>query len=372
MAGGHISDNHGLPDGHLFNPGTLTWSKTADMLRGRWYPSTTELANGSIVTLAGKDENAIQATVPEIWSGGSWRALTGASLVLPYYPRQFLAPNGKLFVAGDLKTTRYLNTSGSGSWTTVGDRRFGMRDYGAAVMYLPGKILYVGGGRTTATAETIDLTQAAPAWQWTRSMAYPRRHLNATMLPTGEVLVTSGTRGTSFDEPGLAVHVAEIWNPTTGAWRQVASNSVNRSYHSTSLLMPDGRVLHAGSGNATMTNGLPAPDQKNAEYYSPPYLFQGARPSISSVPNPISYGTSFTVATPNASSITKVSLINLGSVTHAFDMGQRFMWLTFSRTSSGLTVKAPTSRNVAPPGYYMLFILTSSGVPSKARIIRLR
>jgi galactose oxidase len=372
VAGGHISDNHGLPDGHLFNPGTLAWSRTADMRAGRWYPSSTELADGSILTIAGNDEEAIPAKVPEIWSSSGWRALTGATLNLPYYPRQFLAPNGKVFVAGELKTTRYLNTSGSGSWTTVGDRRYGVRDYGAAVMYLPGKILYVGGGRTTATAETIDLNQAAPAWKWTGSMAYPRRHLNATMLPTGEVLVTSGTRGTSFDEPSLAVHVAEIWNPATGAWRQVASNSVNRSYHSTALLMPDGRVLHAGSGNATMTNGQPAPDQKNAEYYSPPYLFQGARPSISSVPNPITYGTSFTVGTPSASSISKVSLIALGSVTHAFDMSQRFMWLTFSPTSSGLTVQAPTSRNAAPPGYYMLFILTSNGVPSRARIIRLR
>jgi galactose oxidase len=371
VAGGHISDNHGLPDGHLFNPGTQTWSKTGDMRAGRWYPSSTELANGSILTLAGKDEDATQARVPEIWSSSGWRALTGATLTLPYYPRQFLAPNGKVFVAGELRTTRYLNTSGSGSWTTVGDRRYGLRDYGAAVMYLPGKILYVGGGRTTATAETIDLNQAAPVWRWTGSMAHRRRHLNATMLPTGEVLVTGGTSGTSFDEPSLGVHVAEIWNPSTGTWRQVASNSVNRSYHSTSLLMPDGRVLHAGSGNATMTNGLPAPDQKNAEYYSPPYLFKGARPSISSAPSPIAYGTSFTVGTPNASGITKVSLIALGSVTHAFDMSQRFMWLTFTRTSSGLTVKAPTNRNTAPPGYYMLFILNSNGVPSKARITRL-
>jgi hypothetical protein len=201
-------------------------------------------------------------------------------------------------------------------------------------------------------------------------MAYPRRHLNATVLPTGEVLVTSGTRGTSFDEPSLAVHVAEIWNPATGVWRQVASNSVNRSYHSTTLLMPDGRVLHAGSGNATMPNGSPAPDQKNGEWYSPPYLFQGARPTISGAPGSVGYGSSFTVSTPNASGIAKVSLIGLGSVTHAFDMGQRFMWLTFSKTSTGLTVKAPTSRNTAPPGYYMLFILTSGGVPSKAKILQ--
>jgi hypothetical protein len=372
VAGGHISDNHGLPDGHLFNPGTQSWSSTANMRDGRWYPTSTELANGQILTIAGKNEQAQQVMVPEVWSSSGWRALTGAALILPYYPREFLAPNGKVFYAGELKTTLYLNTSGSGSWTTVGSRRYGVRDYGAAVMYLPGKILYAGGGRTTATAETIDLNKSSPSWQWTGSMAYPRRHLNATMLPTGEVLVTSGTRGTSFDDPGLAVHVAEIWSPATGAWRQVASNSVNRSYHSTSLLLPDGRVLHAGSGGATLPNGQPAPDQKNAEFYSPPYLFQGARPTISSAPASAAYGSSFTVSTPNASGIAKVSLIALGSVTHAFDMNQRFMWLTFTKNASGLTVQAPASRNTAPPGYYMLFILTSAGVPSKAKIIQLR
>jgi galactose oxidase len=371
VAGGHISDNHGLPDGHLFNPGTQTWSSTADMRDGRWYPTVTELANGQLLTIAGKNEEAQPVNVPEVWSSSGWRALTGAAINLPYYPREFLAPNGKIFVAGELKTTRYLNTSGSGSWSAVGDRRYGVRDYGAAVMYLPGKILYAGGGRTTATAEIIDLNKASPSWQWTGSMAYPRRHLNATVLPTGEVLVTSGTRGTSFDESSLAVHVAEIWNPATGAWRQVASNSVNRSYHSTSLLLPDGRVLHAGSGNATLPNGQPAPDQKNGEFYSPPYLFQGARPTISSAPASVTYGGSLTVATPDASGIAKVSLIALGSVTHAFDMNQRFIWLTFTKSASGLTVQAPANRNTAPPGYYMLFILNSTGVPSKAKVIQL-
>jgi len=374
VAGGHISDNHGLPDGHLFNPSTMAWSKTANMRDGRWYPSATELSNGQVLAIAGKDQQAKQVLVPEVWSSSGWRALTGAALTLPYYPREFLAPNGKVFYAGELKTTRYLNTSGSGSWSSVADRRYGVRDYGAAVMYLPGKILYAGGGRTTATAETIDLNKSSPSWQWTGSMAYPRRHLNATVLPTGEVLVTSGTRGTSFDDPSLAVHVAEIWNPATGTngtWRQVASNRINRSYHSTSLLLPDGRVLHAGSGGATLPNGQPTPDQKNAELYSPPYLFQGARPTIASASTSISYGSSFTVGTPDAAGIAKVSLIALGSVTHAFDMNQRFMWLTFTRSGSNLAVKAPPSPNIAPPGYYMLFILNAAEVPSKARIVRL-
>ena len=298
VAGGHISDNHGLPDGHLFNPSTLTWSKTADMHQGRWYPSSTELANGSIVTLAGRDENAAQARVPEIWSSGAWRGADRGRAHPPVLPAPVPGAQRQALRRRRRQDHPVSQHVGVGQLDDVGDRRYGVRDYGAAVMYLPGKILYAGGGRTTATAEIIDLNQAAPAWKYTGSMAYPRRHLNATVLPTGEVLVTSGTRGTSFDEPSLAVHVAEIWNPATGAWRQVASNSVNRSYHSTSLLMPDGRVLHAGSGNATMTNGQLAPDQRNAEYYSPPYLFQGARPSISSAPNPIGYGTSFTVATP--------------------------------------------------------------------------
>jgi galactose oxidase len=371
VAGGHISDNHGIADGHLFNPATQTWSSTASMRDGRWYPTVTELANGQLLTIAGKNEVAKLVTVPEVWSNGTWRALTGASRILPYYPREFLAPDGRIFYAGELKTTSYLNTAGSGSWSTVGDRRYGVRDYGAAVMYLPGKILYAGGGRTTATAETIDLTQGSPSWKWTGSMAYPRRHLNATVLPTGEVLVTSGTRATSFDDPSLAVHVAEIWNPATGVWRKVASNSVNRSYHSTSLLLPDGRVLHAGSGGATFEDGSPMPDQKNAELYSPPYLFAGARPTISSAPASVAYGSSFTVGTASASTIGKVSFIALGSVTHAFDMNQRFMWLSFTKTSSSLQVQAPGNRNTAPPGYYMLFILSSDGVPSKAKIVKL-
>jgi hypothetical protein len=202
-------------------------------------------------------------------------------------------------------------------------------------------------------------------------MAYPRRHLNATMLPTGEVLVTGGTSGTSFNETSLGVHVAEIWNPATGVWTQLASNAVNRGYHATSLLLPDGRVLHTGSGDALDGNGNPYPDEKNAELFSPPYLFKGSRPTITSAPAEPFYGATITVSTPNAAEITKVSLIAIGSVTHAFDANQRFMWLTFTRTSTAVSVKLPSLKPLAPPGYYMLFILNGNDVPSVGRMIRL-
>jgi hypothetical protein len=354
---------NGIPDITIFDPVTLSWSRSSPMRHGRWYPTNTTLANGDVVILAGKDEAGVTVREPEVWSNGALRELTNAGMSLPLYPRTFLAPDGRVFMAGENPVTRYLDPRGSGLWTTGPTRRYGTRDYGAAVMYDDGKILYVGGGRTTNTAETIDLNSAAPAWQWTGSMAYARRHLNATVLPTGEVLVTGGTSGVTFNDPTAAVHAAELWNPATGLWSTLASNMVNRVYHATSILLPDGRVLHAGSGDA-------GPDQRNAELFSPPYLFKGPRPTITAAPSLVGYGMPFNVTTPDAENITNVSLIRLGSATHAFDMNQRFQWLPFTRSPGLLSISAPTSTNHTPPGHYLLFILDGKGVPSVARIVK--
>jgi len=365
VAGGHISSDHGIPDISIFAPSTGSWTKSVPMRRGRWYPTNTVLANGSVLITAGRDQVGDEVAEPEVWSSSGIRQLTNASLVLPYYPRTFVAPNGLVFYAGEQTTSRYLNTAGNGSWTTVGSRRYGARPYGSAVMYELGKILYVGGGRTTNTAETIDLNSASPTWQWTGSMAFARRNLNATVLPTGEVLVTGGSSHAAFNDLTQAVRVAEMWNPATGVWRAMASNSVSRTYHSTSLLLPDGRVLHTGSGEAA-----DMPEERNAELYSPPYLSQGSRPTITDAPTLVGWGTTFSVETPEAGNIAKVSLIRLGSVTHAFDMNARLLWLTFSRQAGSLTIAAPANGSQAPPGHYMLFLVNENGVPSVARIVK--
>ena len=366
VTGGHITDDHGLPDVNFFTPGTQTWTRSTPMLHGRWYPTNTTLASGAVVILAGRDEQGQEVDVPEVWEAGSIRRLTGAAQVLPYYPRAFLAPNGQVFYAGERRRSQYLDPSGTGRWTPVANRLYrGPRDYGPAVMYDEGKILYAGGGRTTNTAETIDLTQANPVWQWTGSMAFPRRHHNGTVLPTGEVLVTGGTSGTAFDDQTRAVHAAEIWNPGTGVWTTLASNVITRTYHGTAILLPDARVLHAGGGSRT------TPNQLNAEIFSPPYLFKGSRPTIASAPAEVGYGASFAVETPEADAIAAVSFIRLGSTTHAFDMNQRFQRLVFSHGPAGLTVTAPADPNRTPPGHYMLFLLNGSGVPSVARIVRI-
>jgi galactose oxidase len=368
VAGGHISDNHGLPDMSIFSPGSQSWSQTTPMQRGRWYPTNTTTGNGEVVIIAGRDEAGTQVTIPEIWSPtGAIRQLTTAPLSLPYYPRMFLAPNGKLFYAGENQRSRWLKITGTGAWSSGPNRLYGTRDYGAAVMYDEGKILYVGGGRTTNTAETIDLLQASPTWQWTGAMAYQRRHHNAVLLPTGDVLVVGGLSGTAFNDLSTAVHPAEIWNPTSGVWTTLASNTVNRGYHTTAILLPDARVLLTGSGD-----GAGAPSELNAEIFSPPYLFNGPRPTISSSPSRLAYGNSYRIGSPDASSITRVSLIRLGSTTHAFDMNQRYLKLAFTADATGLTVSAPTTRLRAPQGHYMLFIVNGNGVPSVAKIVQVK
>ncbi len=367
VAGGHISDNHGLPDITLFNASTNTWTSSTPMQRGRWYPTATLLGNGDVTIIAGRDEAGTEVTVPEVWSNGSVRRLTGAARTFPYYPRAFLAPDGRLFVAGSTRPTRFLSLSGNGVWQKGPTRLFGAREYGSAVMYDDGKILYAGGSRTTNTAETIDLNLAKPVWKWTGSMSFARRHHNLTVLPTGEVLATGGVGGTKFNDLSVPVRAAELWNPASGQWTTLASSAITRGYHGTSLLLPDGRVLHAGSGD-----GAGAPNQRNAEFFSPPYLLRGARPTITDAPDDVSYGSQFRILTPQAASIARVSLIRLGATTHAFDENQRFQRLTFTANATGLTVTAPSSVNRAPPGHYMVFILNGSDVPSVARIVRLR
>jgi hypothetical protein len=369
VAGGHIADGVGLPNTNLFDPTTGSWQVGAPMAKGRWYPTNTTLPSGEVLTLAGTDESGADVPIPEIWDGNGWRALTGASLGLPYYPRAFVAPDGRVFYAGENQQSLYLDASGSGSWTDGPFRRYPSRDYGSAVMYEPGKILYVGGGDPpTNTAEIIDLNASTPAWQFTSSMAFPRRHLNATLLPTGEVLVTGGTSGPGFNNPVGAVHAAEVWNPATGVWTTLASNAVVRIYHATSLLLPDGRVLHTGSGDAAG-----AANELNYELFSPPYLFKGPRPTVTTPPPAVvSYGQTVVVETLDAASITKVSFIRFGSVTHAFDQGQRFVPLSFTQTLGGVAIDIPASPTAAPPGPYLVFLVNSLGVPSIGQIVRLQ
>ncbi len=369
VAGGHIQDGLGLPNTNIFDYRTGSWLARNPMAWGRWYPTITLLGNGDAVALGGTDQAGATVLTPEVYStgAGTWRKLTAATAWMPYYPRTFLAPNGQIFYAGELQGTSYLNPNGNGAWTFVANRLVAGRDYGSAVMYQPGKIIYIGGGDPpTATAEVIDLTSASPKWQFTSPMSVARRQISATLLPDGRVAVTGGTSSSGFTTLAGSVRHVEVWDPATGGWTAWASSAIPRGYHNTTVLLPDGRLLHTGSGD-----GAGIPDEMNAEVFSPPYLFTGPRPVISSAPASLRYGTTVTIGTPNPGQVRFASLVRLSTNTHSFDMGQGYGRLQVTRSGTQVSVRIPSSMNLLPPGPYMLFLISTQGVPSIARMVRL-
>jgi hypothetical protein len=345
------------------------------MRNGRWYPTVTTLPNGEMLAVSGGDTAGTTNLIPEAYqpSTNTWRSL--GSRNIPFYPMMFVVPSGSVYYVGPGQTTAYLNPT-TGVWTDGPVRTCCYRDYGAAVMYDAGKILVVGGGNTpTATAERIDLTGAG-TWTGSGNMNTARRQTNATLLADGTVLVTGGSNATGFNTAPLNSDVlaAELWNPASpSTWKKLSSMSHNRLYHSTALLLTDGRVLSTGSGQPAAT-GLS--DDKTAEIFTPPYLFKpdgtpANRPAINSAPTTVTYGQQFQVLTDQAASISKVTFIRLSAVTHSFNQNQRMNVLTFTAGSGSLTVNAPGNANLAPPGHYMLFIVDSNGVPSIAQIVQI-
>ena len=334
--------------GTIFNPATNSFSPATSMLtQGRYYPTLTTLPSGKILAMSGSDQNGNVVTIPEIYDGTSWSTrLTGAPLSVPtpYYPAMFVAPNGKVFLAGFPATTRYLSVGGTGAWTTVATRKVADRTMGSAVMYAPGKILYVGGGDPpTNSAEVIDLTQGTPSWQLVSPMRFARRQTNTTILADGSILVTNGSSGPGFNDFTSPVFDAELWKPATKAWSLMARENAGRTYHSTTLLLPDARVLSGGSGEGGGVDY--ANSQLTLQVFSPPYLYNAdgtlaSRPAISSAPTHLTYGQHFTVQTPSAASVTKGTLIRLSSVTHAFNQSQLINPLTFVLNSKGVPSKA--------------------------------
>jgi len=364
MAGGHLDMDQGLPDAILFDPFSSTWTRLPDMADGRWYPTVTTLPNGEMLVVAGADEQGTPNPIPEIWSPGtgSWRPLTGAPRTLPYYPWMFVGPDGRLFMAGPTASTGWLDTSGAGAWLPGPRPLYNRtRDYGSAAMYEPGKILIVGGDDPpTNSAEVINFNDAAPTWRSTSPMRHVRRQHNVTLLPDGSVLVTGGHGGTGMDDSTHPRLEPERWDPRTETWTSLAPMGAYRGYHSVAVLLPDGRILSAGGRRVN-----------TMQVFSPPYLFQGARPVISSAPEVLNYGQGFMISTAEAASIAQVTLVRLPSVTHAFDENQRFLRMSFHAGSGSLAVTAPAHPNLAPPGHYMMFLVNAQGVPSVAKIIRL-
>lgn len=363
----------------LYDPAADTFTDGENMAHGRWYPTPTVLGDGSVMTFSGLNESTgATNTAVEIYTMGSgWSQEYIASWTPPLYPRMHLITDGRVFYSGSGRGSRFFDPS-TKTWSNVvaTTNYSGTRTYGTSVLlplspangYQPRVMILGGGNPATSTTEIIDLSAATPQWQWGPPMSQARIEMNATILPNGKVLVMGGS--VNDEDAATASLNADLYDPKTNTFSPAGANSFPRLYHSGSLLLPDGTVALMG-GNPTRGSY-----EQHIEIYSPAYLFNSdgspaARPTIDSTDGAMTYGNTFQVQTPDAAQIRSVVLVRPGSQTHAFDMDQRLVELSFTAGSGSLTVTAPPHGNVAPPGYYMVFIINSSGVPSVAKFLRL-
>ena len=370
---------YGQPKNAVFDPATGLFTDIQNMARGRWYPTVTTLGDGRVMTFSGLLEVGGTNTTVEMYTVGSgWSEPSAAGWTPPLYPRMHLSTDGRVFYSGSTRSSRFFNPS-TGMWSAVvaTTNYSSSRTYGTSVLlpltpansYRPKVMIFGGGNPATPTTELIDLSAATPQWVFGPSMTQPRIQMNATILPNGKVLATGGS--TNDEDALTASYNADLYDPITNTFSSAGANAFPRLYHSNSLLLPDATVLLMGG------NPQRGSYENRLEIYSPAYLFNGdgtpaVRPSITGVTQEtVSYNSPLTVQTPDAASIASVVLVRPGTPTHAFDMDQRLVGLSFTAGSGVLNVTAPPNGNIAPPGYYMLFVLNSSGVPSVARFVRL-
>ena len=365
----------GLPDGYLFDPIVEQWIRVQDMAEGRWYPTALTLGDGRVLVASGGPDR------DEIYSSLTGWTRLGPGQGFPLYPHLFLLENGTIFYTGghlggsgglgpgtfDPASPAALNPAG-----TPASFDLGHRDQCASVLLPPAqdqRVMILGGGDPAiARAHVIDLRTPNPAYADTGYLHHARMHVNAVILPDRTVVATGGS--IHGEDPASAALQAEIYHPdpdpAAAAWTEAATAAVPRLYHSVALLLPDGRVITAGS------NPHRRDDELRLELFHPPYLFKGPRPFIEAAPAQVDYGQLIEIHTPQAKQIRWAQLIKPMATTHSVDTEQRLVDLPIAeRSFCQLHVRIPPQHTLAPPGWYMLSIVDHHRVPSAARWIHL-
>ncbi|UYQ64101.1 galactose oxidase-like domain-containing protein [Streptomyces peucetius] len=388
----------GYKDSYLFDPDTETYIKTNDMNDGHWYPSATILGNGDVISFGGLKEDSTGSVTAERFSAAEnkWLPLWQVNQTWSYwglYPSMILMQDGRLFYSGSHVFGNGTPGTGAAIYdydnNTVtevpGLQSKDERDQSASVLLPPAqdqRVLTIGGGNIDSNPEAnrltdiIDLKDPDPQYvhgplvpQGTVDMgagpqpqtgAQGKMYVSAVLLPDGTVLETGG----ALHNRANPVYEASIFDPVTETFDSVAPDPEARGYHSSSFLLPDGRVMSVGDnpGNGSWNH--------NVSVYTPPYLLKGPRPQITSViDGEWTYGDTqrITVDRP----IAKAELIRPAAVTHSSDPNQRFVDLPMTVDGNNVDLNVTSNPNLAPPGWYMLFAVDANGVPSVAEWVHL-
>ena len=411
----------GLDHSYIFDPIELAWSRVDNMSYGRWYPTCILLPDGRILTMAGLTKRLPWAFLNklEMYSKDKgWQKVRGANRWIPMYPRLHLLPSGEIFYAGSYNThytfpfslrafpSAVFNVENN-RWTNLGLPLNIKREEGTSVLLplLPpdyiARVLLIAGGLQPGNeainhVEMINFSDKPPRYKSKESLAHARYYCYAVLLPDQQILVLGGKKGTKshhvshskktnkmnpedirrdsshdhyheIPHDPLAVLEPELYNITEDKWHPMAHMKIDRLYHANAILLPDGRVMTAGGNPERRVNEL------RIELFLPPYLFRGERPEISRYPGNIFYGKEFEIETNDAQDIKAVALMRPSITTHCVDTEQRYVGLEFKfKNSNILSVNVPSNKNIAPPGYYMLFIIKELDIPSVAPFVLLK
>ena len=390
----------GLNRAFTFNPWTRVWTEQPRLNAGRWYPGQVELPGGKTVILGGYTgeppggviNRDLEVFTPASQPGGVGEldVVPSASRTTALYPHLFTLPNSNVLLAGPgrldsavLRTTDY-------TWQPL-PRPSRTRTGGNAVLD-PGpptgswRVTQVGGfpnwktpdgtHPATRTTETISAKYPTHGWRSGASLNLSRSYQNTVLLPDGSKVVVGGGTGFTIVNEKHAIdstgerRQVELYDPATDSWRLGPAQVEDRGYHATALLLPNGAVWSAGDDKYPLEPGGGWELTDTAEIYSPPYLFQGPRPRIVSAPSQLRWDDVFSVSVDPGVPVDSAVLVAPGATTHGADYSQRVVKLRVRRVQpGGIELVAPPKAAVAPPGYYMLFVLRQ-GVPSIAKWVQ--
>jgi hypothetical protein len=361
----------------LFDPTSLQWALTGATADDRFYSTSLTLADGRVMTMYGSASKTLEVYDP---TSHTWSAPKAFPTTFDYvfYPWAYVLPGGDIFIAGHQGTTHRFDWTATPivddpakRWLTIAGNRSTSGEKGTSVLlplrppsYEP-RVLIAGGDPAPAqqTAEWIDLSVASPAWTALPNLNRPRGlQVNSVLLPDGRVFLAGGMDGPD----GGPTEIFDPSNPAAG-WELCATMKYPRGYHSSAILLADGSVLMGGDRPNAWKSGETLPSER----YFPAYYFM-ARPTITNAPAVAAHGATITIQTPNASSIAEVVLLRPGAVTHGFSQSQRFVGCAIvGSAATSIQAKMPPDGTIAPPGYYLLFIVNGGRVPSVASWIRI-
>ena len=387
-------DYWGDDKSYLFDPSTERYERVDNMTLARWYPTLVGLKDGRVLAVSGLDDfgRMIQGG-NEIYDPETktWKAQPQLKRTFPTYPALFLMPSGNLFYSGS-NAGYGSDTVGRhpGIWNLT-DNSFekvpGLRDprqteTSGSVLLPPAqdqRYMIAGGGGigesklTTDRTDIIDLDDAKPHFSPGPDLEQPVRYPNMVITPDDKVVITGGSTG--YRGKGNSdVLLCHLYDPASNKLTKMADPTVGRDYHSEALLLPDGRVITLGSNPlfSDAKDTIPGRFEQRIEIYSPPYLFQGDRPEISSGPERVRRGDTVWFGTSNARALKTARLVRPSAVTHVTDVEQRSIKLDFIPNGDGIDVTIPHASGLVPAGWYMLFVTDANGAPSKAHWVEVR